>query len=527
MNKALRLDWLWQGNRGLWLSLTLFAVLAAASWVGFIASDDATYIRGAYGWLEHFPYVGGHGTIRYPITVPIALSFLAFGENEYAAVVPSVIYLLVFLVVIWRAICLRAGAGSALVALLLTVTCPLIVIQSTIAGVDVIELALLFGAFLLFLHCLEHGPRPAYLMGAGALAGIAFLTRETAIFVVPFFGVLFALGHRMKRIQYLWIPLGFVAVWLCEVAYLTIMTGDPLYRINISRHHDATIDRGVDLAGNVLVHPLIDPLLVLFANQEFMLIFLFTLPFGGWLCWSSQIEPRLQHFARLLAFFSLNWLVCVGAAQHLLPLNPRYFMIVSTGACLLTGIAIAQLLKSDRKPTRLVGAASLAVIVGTNLLGIYVENKQPIFGEKRLLQLLEEHPDWAVSTDPMTLERAAYLLRWKKLEGRVTANPPRSGVYYYYNPDRSANANARMSTAQLPLYQPAPGSQRLATFGRRPDVLMRLIERLGLYRALPGKIWDKLQHRGSTTYLYRIAGGQVNQSGAFTNSTDEPRTLPH
>ena len=112
-------------------------------------------------------------------------------------------------------------------------------------------------------------------------------------------------------------------------------------------------------------------------------------------------------------------------------------------------------------------------------------------------------------------------------EGRVTANPPRSGVYYYYNPDRSANANARMSTAQLPLYQPAPGSQRLATFGRRPDVLMRLIERLGLYRALPGKIWDKLQHRGSTTYLYRIAGGQVNQSGAFTNSTDAPRTLPH
>ena len=60
------------GRRGLWIGLALFALLVALSWVGFIASDDTTYARGAYGWIEHFPYVGGHGTIRYPITVPMA-----------------------------------------------------------------------------------------------------------------------------------------------------------------------------------------------------------------------------------------------------------------------------------------------------------------------------------------------------------------------------------------------------------------------------------------------------------------------
>ena len=38
------------------------------------------------------------------------------------------------------------------------------------------------------------------------------------------------------------------------------MTGDPLYRFHISLNHDATIDRSLDLAGNVIVNPLIDPL---------------------------------------------------------------------------------------------------------------------------------------------------------------------------------------------------------------------------------------------------------------------------
>ena len=70
------LDGIQTGRRGLWIGLLLFALLLAFAWVGFLASDDVTYARGAYGWMEHFPYVGGHGTIRYPITIPMALSLI-------------------------------------------------------------------------------------------------------------------------------------------------------------------------------------------------------------------------------------------------------------------------------------------------------------------------------------------------------------------------------------------------------------------------------------------------------------------
>ncbi len=60
------------------------------AWVGYLGSDDVTYVTGAYGWLREFPYVGGHGTIRYLITWPIALSFLILGEGEFQMILPTI-----------------------------------------------------------------------------------------------------------------------------------------------------------------------------------------------------------------------------------------------------------------------------------------------------------------------------------------------------------------------------------------------------------------------------------------------------
>ena len=154
----------WRGSAGLCLGLALFAALLAMAWVGFIASDDVTYALGAYGWVEHFPFVGGHGTIRYPITIPIALSFSVFGENEFALVLPSLLYMFAFIGLAWKACRTVAGPVPAFGALIALVTSPLLVIQSTIARVDVVEMALLFGSLFLTWRCLETGPDPKRLL---------------------------------------------------------------------------------------------------------------------------------------------------------------------------------------------------------------------------------------------------------------------------------------------------------------------------------------------------------------------------
>lgn len=491
-------------RRGLFMGLAAFLLLVALSWVGFIASDDVTYAKGAYGWIEHFPYVGGHGTIRYPITIPMALSFVTFGENEFAMVLPSLLYLILFLVMVWRVTRDVAGPLPAFCALLACATSPLIVVQSSIANVDMIEMALLFGAWLLCFRCLEGGPDRGRLLGAGALVGLAFLTRETAIFVAVYFGLLFLAGHRFNRWHYLWMAAGFLAVWLVELAYLGIMTGDPFYRFNIALHHDPTINRAVDLAGNVIVSPLVDPLLVMLINQEFMLLMFLAIPLGTWLCFSRQLPPQLQHFARLIALFGLCWLICVGAVQKLLPLNPRYFMITATMACLLTGVALGWLMKEGRGLWRPAGLCGLALLVGTNLVGVYVENRNPTFGEEKLVDLVVNRPDMAITTDPMTLYRADLPLHWARATKRVTSAPPSGAALYYYNPVRSGKPNAKMTAAMAPTYQPRPNWILIEEFAPEPSYLVRALRWSGLHSQLPASIWDKLRRAHESSYLYRV-----------------------
>jgi 4-amino-4-deoxy-L-arabinose transferase-like glycosyltransferase len=496
------MDKLVQGRAGLFAALITFALLVAWGWVGFLGSDDVTFAIGGYGWLEDFPYVGGHGTIRYPITIPIALSFLTLGEHEFAMVLPSLLYMLGFLIITWFAV-RRAGDGwLAFGALAVLVTCPLLVVQSSIASVDIVEMAFLFGSVFLFWRCLENGPDTKRLFLAGALAGLAFLTRETAIFIALFYAIFFAIGYRFHRGHYLWIAAGFLAIWGLEVIYLWIMTGDPLYRITISLNHDSSIDRTVDLAGNVVIHPLIDPLLVLLANQEFMALFVLAIPLGLWLCFGRSIPERLKAFARIVAMLGLVWFLAAGAAQKLLPLNPRYFMISCAAACVLTGIALALLLQ--RGKARLPVLLAIAFLVGTNLLGIYVENKDMMFGERQLARLAAAQPKSIIHTDPMTRYRADMLLRWEKARPRVLSDAPDAGQLYFHNPKWADSANFMMKAEQIPAFKAQPAWQKLGSWEPQPPLVTKALEATGLSRLIPGGIWQKLRYRHPPVTLYRV-----------------------
>lgn len=491
-----------QGRAGLFAALLAFALLVAWGWVGFIGSDDWTYAIGAYGWLENFPYVGEHGTIRYPITIPIALSLLTLGEHEFAVVLPSLLYMVGFLALAWVSV-KRAGDGwLAFGALVALITSPLLVVQSSIASVDIVEMFFLFASVNLFWRCVEDGPDAKRLFFAGGLAGLAFLTRETAIFIALFYAIYFAIGYRFHRKHYLWITAGFLAVWAVEVIYLWIMTGDPLYRITIALNHDSSIDRTIDLAGNVILHPAIDPLLVLLANQEFMALFFMAIPLGGWLCFSRSIEPRLQRFARIVAMLGLVWFVTAGAAQKLLPLNPRYFMITCASACILTGIALAVLWQRERKQWTI--ALVTAFLLGTNLLGIYVENKDSMFGEHTLAKIARERPDSIIYTDPMTRYRADMLLRWEKAQPRILPEPPKPGALYLYNPKWAAHANFMMAENQIAAFQPKPEWERLSSAEPSPPLITNLIEATGLSAMIPGGIWKKLRYRHPPVSLYKV-----------------------
>ena len=498
---------------GLVALLLLFTTLIALFWVGFIGSDDTTFAYGAYGWIEQFPYVGGHGTIRYPITIPMALSFLAFGGNEIAMALPSFLYMVGALILAWFAIGNATARNQttrapAFFALLLAVTCPLFVIQASIANVDMVELFWQFASFALFWYALDD-PAPAKkLFLSGVTAGIGFLTRETAIFIAVFYALLFFTGYRIHRKYYLWIIAGFLSVWALELLYLGLMTGDPFYRINISLHHDSTIDRSVDLAGNLIVHPLVDPLLVLLFNQEFMLLFWVAIPASIMLVWRGAGDSRSTQFVRLLALFGLVIFVLIGAVQTLLPLNPRYFTVPAFVAALLLGIALSRWIVSFPRTTLLL----LALLLGTNLLGSYVENPHSQYASRTYARLVGEQKQ-IIYTDPMTRKRANLLLKWEgpAAETNAQARPPAAGQLYFWNPVYASTPNALMDASAAPSYA-RPTGIVIGRYKPQPNGVLRLIEAVGLRPLIPASIWHKLAERHVEVELIKVETVQPNNT---------------
>lgn len=485
------------------ISLALFLALTAYAWVGYLGSDDVTYADGAYGWIESFPYVGGHGTVRYTITVPMALSFVALGESEVSMTLPTLLYGLGLIALLVLMLHRAAGALPACFTAALLITSPLLVTWATIASVDIVEAFFIFASLFLFHAASQAASRWRLLLAAGALAGLGFLTRETTVFFLVFYGFAFLLGYGIKRLEHFVMAAGFFAVWFAEVVYFFIMTGDPLYRINISLNHDSTIDRSIDVAGNVIAHPIVDPLLVILANQEFAILFWAVVPATAWLLINRQVEPAVRRIAMLFGAVGLIWLLCVGAVQSLLPLNPRYFLISAICASVVTALAISE---AFRQRHYWASAIATLLIVSGNLAGIYVENRNHMFGERALLAVAERH-DESLYTDPLTHRRAELLLKWSSAGTRVLKDAPPAGGLYLYNSLRADELANWIPEDAVELYLPRENWQLLERVAPEPKLAGALIRAVGLEELLPYKLRNALSEGHPGVRLYRLPQG--------------------
>lgn len=482
------------------LSLLTFIALMAYAWVGYLGSDDVTYADGAYGWMESFPYVGGHGTVRYTITVPMALSFLAFGESEFSMALPTLIYGLGLIAILVLMLHRALGAGPAAFVSIVLITSPVLVTWATIASVDIIEAFFIFASLFFFWAAGRQNGRWQHLFMAGVLAGLGFLTRETSVFFLAFYGVAFLAGYGIPRLGHFVMAAGFFMVWLAEVAYFFVMTGDPLYRINISLNHDSTIDRSIDVAGNVIAHPLIDPLLVILANQEFAVLFWVVLPAGLWLLLSKNVSAEIRRITVLFGGVGLVWLLCVGAVQSLLPLNPRYFLISAICASVIVGLAVSESIRLRRIK---LAAMLLLLVVSGNLAGIYVENRNHMFGERVLRAAIERYPG-DLYTDPLTHRRAELLLKWSGEAARVRAEAPPPGSLYVYNSLRTKSLGGWVPTDAIKSYEPQESWELLETITPESKLAGRIIRAIGFERFLPGKLKNALFEGHPGVKVYRL-----------------------
>jgi hypothetical protein len=311
---------------------------------------------------------------------------------------------------------------------------------------------------------------------AGVCFGLAMLCRETT--ALPLIGLvpLFLLGRPVGRGALMAAGLGAAAVLGAEALFQGLVAGDPLRRYAIAFNHDSTIDRAANLEGNLLVHPAVDPLLVLLINNDFGLLFwaaVAALAAGA----HRRIDPASRPRAIVLAAMAGASFVLVAVLTTKLVLNPRYFMLPALAAVMLVALWL------DRLSTRWRGLA-LAALTASNLLLLSAGNAHPRWPMEALVAATRTHPTETVHGDLDDVNRAPLALRFAG-GGRLDARPAPAGALLVIPADR------------------APAGRVLARYPSPPTRLGALIRAVGLEPLLPDGVARRLLRPNPTMVLVR------------------------
>jgi 4-amino-4-deoxy-L-arabinose transferase-like glycosyltransferase len=523
---------------GLAIVLSAGIGMLTLAWVGYVGSDDHSYARGALAWLHDFPYVGDdHWTLRHPVVLPIAASLALFGFREASLGVPSAVFFLLFLAVTYRYLYRFCDVQFALLTSLFLATTPLFAVQATFPQTTIIEMLAVSLSFWLFYDATGR-ERPGWpLFGVGVAAALGFLTRETTAGILIFYGMLCVLGFGVPRRAFGIIALGFALLVGLEIAYFSILRGDPLYRYRIDLFHDA-VDRAAEMTaalrsssalnaeGNLSVRPFLEPALALLFNQEFGLIFWAVLPAALWVCYANPIPRQDRQLLLLLIGLGCIWTTFISLNTSVLYVVPRYYA-VSTWAAIIVIVYWLRYGLSIWRP-------SLAILVGAglvtiNLLCIYVENKNPLFAERALVKYVVRHGG-SVYTDPMTRTRAKLLLEFAGVSDRVFSGPVPPGAVFFAN--RKSIERCQLSGASCRWawkdFLPRASWIELARIEPARKWSGRALSWLGLDKLLPRAIFERLDrpNPGGVFYLTAPAGHEAGELAAgprrSSRATDAP-----
>lgn len=484
--------------------------------VGFQASDDASYLAGALGWLENFPYIGNsHWTLRHTITLPTALFIQLFGMNEAAVSLSNILYYLGFLLVNGWFMYRHLGGLSAAFATVLMIVLPGFTVVATYLNSDVPELFFVCCAFWTVVSARQNPERRMPWVLAGLLLGAAFVTRQTALAAVAFLGVLFLFRPAVPRSRYVLAAAAFAVVIFADWLYLTAMTGEPLYRFQVDFNHDR-VDRFAEAArvarsgglldkeGNLSVNVYVDPFLALFVSQKYALLFWLAVPalLSAW-----PIRHRADgRVLMLAASLALAYFVFV-AINPKLYLVPRYLIIVAWCAAILVGAWLARLWAAGARTT-VIAAAGLAIVAG--LLSLSVENIDPRFVERQLVEWVGRHPGRSIHTDPETAIRSRYYFRFagQPLEA-VSIEAPGRGATVLSSPERLQQCSAMARCRdRVDDFRPKADWVRGESFEAPPRPIGRWLRAMGMEQRLPSDISRRLFAPGGRAIIYTVGPGQ-------------------
>lgn len=493
----------------LWLAIVIIVWL---SWTGFQASDDAYYVMSGLGWAHNFPYVATYfATARAVVGISMAPFIAIFGENEFTIVLSSCVYFGATASLTLHFLSRLTGAIPATVACAIMCTVPLLALKSTTPSADLPELFFVAASFWLFWMAIQRERRFWMLISAGACAAFAFSAHETAVALLLFYGVLFLVGFGISRREYWVMAIGFLAIVGLESAYYALVAGDPFHRLSmlfraVSGGGGDRVEVGfLEFAagGTLHVSVYLDPLLMFFFKQEFALLGIVAVP-ALWWGWVTMRGDRTLPVvtARLLAILGVVWFLFAAIWLRNLILLPRYYMV--TAYCLFVVVAIWASTDVWRR-RRILAIVGSALFVLANLAAIYVDNRNPRFAERALVEYLGVSSG-PVYTDPLTAHNADWFCRWAKQDcTRVKAGPPEPNRAYFYNPRNADRPTRLVRPEEVRLFQPSARWHEVWRKEESNKVTGMIVETLGLARLLPARFVSKLNRPNPDVKVFRAS----------------------
>jgi len=501
-------------------------IFLAVSWIGFYGGDDWQYSEAARQWLSEGLFLGEtHWSVRHTHVLPIAASYAIFGLGEFQLLLPSLVFYFASLIIIYALLNKFIGREAALISCLILSSTPILVFITTMTRPDITEAFFVLLSVWFFWNAPHSAVQNRMLFVAGLAAGLAWMTRETSVSLLLVFGLLFLAGRRINRNYYWIMAAGFFAILAIDALYSTLMDGNPFYRyITIISSHGAQLSKNVgyqisllgvgetasSAAGNISLHWSIDPLIAILANQEFGLLFWFSIPAGLWLCFSRKIDPGHRELAQFFSLLALVWFVTVSYGLGLRE-QPRYFTIPSIASAVLIGIAFTESAIVISRAGRI---ALISLLILVNLFCFYIDNDDPLYEERAAVRLAGEMAE-PIYTNANSALMGNRLLQIKQLPGVVSDELPPPGAIYFYVPCKEENipCNTLKQPDKNPEFEPEKLRSEWTPVwrddpGRKLSGI--LIEKLNLKQFVPASIYYKLDYPSLPVTAYRLPGAKTD-----------------
>lgn len=459
--------------------LVAMALAITIGWTGFMASDDSLYFVGADRWLREPPFAGdNHWTTRLPLLWSFAAMLAVFGRNFIAFAATALLWYGVLIALVGLFAARIGGVRTGWIAALIAATLPVIVVNATTVGVDLLETALLLGGAWLLGEAGTNASRSALIRGlvGGMCFGTAIICRETSLLALIAMGPLFLIGRPVGRGVLIAAGVGLALVLGGEALFQWALTGDPLRRYTIAFNHDSHIDRAANHEGNFLLHPAIDPLLVLLINDDFGLLF-WIAGVGAMMLFRRGWRIGQTGSIIVLAAMALASFALVAVLTEKLVLNPRYFMLP---AILAVVVAALWLNKLEGRW----GGPILAGMLAINLLMLSVGNAHPRWEMEALIEASRTHPGEVISGDPVMVRRAKLPMEFAG----------RANIRY---------APAMPAKLVIASISKAPAGQIITQYPSPPTRLGAAIEAVGLRDLVPGALHRRMFAPNETMVLVR------------------------